>query len=117
MTSDYRNDPAYIHDAGFGGMARAAGPVLIDSLRKRGFDRGLVVDLGCGSGILSQAILEAGYEVLGIDISPAMIERAGSRAGRDLSRGIASDRQAAALHGRRRGRRMLQLPVRSPQYS
>jgi 2-polyprenyl-3-methyl-5-hydroxy-6-metoxy-1,4-benzoquinol methylase len=34
---------------------------------------GLVVDLGCGSGIVSRAVAEAGYEVLGIDISPAMI--------------------------------------------
>src|SRR5262249_52348922 len=55
------------------------GTVLIDSLRKRGFDHGLVVDLGCGSGILSQAIVEAGYDVLGIDISPAMIDRARAR--------------------------------------
>lgn len=79
MTDAYREDLAFIHDAGFGGMARAAGPVLIDAMRKRGFDRGLVVDLGCGSGILSQSLAEAGYEVLGIDISPAMIALARDR--------------------------------------
>ena len=79
MSSDYRDDLAYIHDAGFGEMARGAGPVLIESLRKLGLDRGLVVDLGCGSGILSQAIVEAGYDVLGIDISPAMIDLARGR--------------------------------------
>src|SRR5271170_5383990 len=79
MTDAYRDDLAYIHDAGFGGMARAAAPVLIDALRKRGFARGLVVDLGCGSGILSQAMVEAGYDLLGIDISPAMIALARER--------------------------------------
>jgi SAM-dependent methyltransferase len=79
MTDAYRDDLAFIHDAGFGGMARTAGPVLIDALRKRCFDRGLVVDLGCGSGILSQALAEAGYDVLGIDISPAMIALARER--------------------------------------
>jgi SAM-dependent methyltransferase len=79
MSGAYRDDLAYIHDSGFGAIARAAGPVLINSLRKRGRDRGLVVDLGCGSGILSQAIHEAGYDVLGIDISPAMIKLARAR--------------------------------------
>jgi SAM-dependent methyltransferase len=60
-------------------MARAAGPILIEALRQRGFGCGLVVDLGCGSGILSQAIVDAGYDVLGIDLSPAVIERARAR--------------------------------------
>ena len=73
MTDAYRDDLAYIHDAGFGGLARAAGPVLVEALRRRGFAGGLVVDLGCGSGIVSRAVAEAGYDVLGIDISPAMI--------------------------------------------
>jgi SAM-dependent methyltransferase len=72
----YRDDLAYIHHAGFGGMARAAGPVLVDGLRRGGFADGLVVDLGCGSGIVSRAVAEAGYDVLGVDISPAMIARA-----------------------------------------
>jgi SAM-dependent methyltransferase len=37
---------------------------------------GLVVDLGCGSGILAQALLVAGYDVLGVDVSQAMIRLA-----------------------------------------
>jgi SAM-dependent methyltransferase len=77
MTDAYRDDLAYIHDAGFGGMARAAGPVLVEALRRRGFSGGLVVDLGCGSGIVSGVVAEAGYDVLGIDLSPAMIALAG----------------------------------------
>ena len=73
MTDAYRDDLAYIHDAGFGGFARAAAPVLLDALTRRGISSGLVIDLGCGSGILSRAASEAGFDVLGIDISPAMV--------------------------------------------
>jgi SAM-dependent methyltransferase len=79
MTEAYREDLAYIHDVGFGGIARAAGPVLVEGLRQRGVDSGLVIDLGCGSGILSRAVADAGYDVLGIDISPAMIALARDR--------------------------------------
>ncbi len=75
----YQNDLAYIHDAGFGDLARHAAPVLLDALRRRGIDGGLVIDLGCGSGILSRDIAAAGYDVLGIDISEAMIAMARER--------------------------------------
>jgi len=37
---------------------------------------GTVVDLGCGTGSLSVLVAEAGHEVLGVDLSPAMVERA-----------------------------------------
>jgi SAM-dependent methyltransferase len=33
-----------------------------------------VVDLGCGSGLWARELVDAGYRVLGIDISEAMIE-------------------------------------------
>jgi SAM-dependent methyltransferase len=73
MTNAYRDDLAYIHDAGFGGFAAAAAPVLLDALQRSGINGGLVIDLGCGSGILSAAISDAGYDVVGIDISEAMV--------------------------------------------
>jgi SAM-dependent methyltransferase len=79
MTEVYRTDLAYIHDASFGHFALAAAPVLLQSLKRQGLRRGLVVDLGCGSGILSKAVSDAGYDVLGIDISDAMIELAQRR--------------------------------------
>jgi SAM-dependent methyltransferase len=69
----YSDDLAYIHDAGFGRFAQAAGPVLVAALQARGIKDGLVIDLGCGSGILSVPVSDAGYDVLGIDISKAMI--------------------------------------------
>jgi SAM-dependent methyltransferase len=79
MTDAYRDDLAHIHDAGFGGFAQAAAPVLMEALSASGINQGLVIDLGCGSGILSRAIYQAGYDVLGIDISEAMIVMARQR--------------------------------------
>jgi SAM-dependent methyltransferase len=75
----YKTDLAYIHDAGFTAFARGAAPFLLDTLRKAGFTDGLVVDLGCGSGVWARKLMNAGYQVLGIDISPAMIELARQR--------------------------------------
>jgi len=79
MADAYRDDLAHIHDAGFGALARAAAPVLLDDLRRRGVRRGLVIDLGCGSGLLSAELAAAGYDVLGIDQSPAFIDLARRR--------------------------------------
>ena len=70
--SEYRHDLAWIHHAGFSEFARSAAPGVIALLPRHG----LVVEVGCGSGILARALTDAGFEVLGIDASPAMIELA-----------------------------------------
>lgn len=72
----YGADLAYVHDAGFGALARRAGPVLVRALRARGIRRGLVVELGCGSGILAARLVQAGYDVLGVDVSSEMLRLA-----------------------------------------
>jgi SAM-dependent methyltransferase len=74
--SDYRDDLAWIHHAGFSEFARSSAPGVIAALHARGIREGLVVDVGCGSGVLSRALTDAGFEVLGIDASPSMIELA-----------------------------------------
>jgi SAM-dependent methyltransferase len=79
MIEAYREDLAFIHDAGFGGFARAAARVLRDDLRRRGIAGGLVADLGCGSGILAGELADAGYDVLGVDLSPAILDLARRR--------------------------------------
>src|SRR5690606_20933965 len=42
---------------------------------------GRVLDLACGSGRLLPLLLDAGLDVAGLDLSPAMLERARSRLG------------------------------------
>lgn len=75
----YKPDLAYIHDTGFGTVAANAAVEVQQALRGRSLG-GLIVDLGCGSGILARELLDAGYEVLGIDQSAAMIALAKKRA-------------------------------------
>src|SRR5215212_3596945 len=78
--TDYGTDLAYVHDVAFGGWAREAAPFVLARLREAGIVEGLVVDLGCGSGIWAAELLGAGYEVLGIDASAEMLALAGERA-------------------------------------
>jgi SAM-dependent methyltransferase len=80
VVAAYQSDLAYIHDRGFGFFAENAAPVVLDHLHRAGLDRGLAIDLGCGSGILAEHLSAAGYDVLGFDISPAMIALARRRA-------------------------------------
>lgn len=72
----YRNDLAWIHHHGFSEFAESAAPGVIALLRRAGVERGLVIDAGCGSGVLARTLTSAGYDVLGFDASPSMIELA-----------------------------------------
>jgi SAM-dependent methyltransferase len=72
----YREDLAHIHASGFTALAETAGPAVVGLLRGAGVESGLVVDLGCGSGITSRALVDAGYDVLGIDSSRPFLARA-----------------------------------------
>jgi SAM-dependent methyltransferase len=79
LREGYRADLAYIHDVGFGAFSLKAAPALLDILRRSGIRNGLVVDLGCGSGLWARKVVDAGYEVVGIDMSSAMIAMARSK--------------------------------------
>jgi SAM-dependent methyltransferase len=76
----YGRDVAHVHDTGHGDYAREAAPDLLRRLRAAGLDGGLVVDLGCGSGIWARALLDAGFEVLGVDLSADLLAIARERA-------------------------------------
>ncbi len=72
----YRDDLALVHHRGYGFHADACAPgiaALLAQVRARG---GLVVELGCGSGLLTRHLLDAGHRVLATDASPAMLELA-----------------------------------------
>src|SRR5262249_29615653 len=75
----YECDLAYIHDRGFGGFARGSAPGLLKLFRQRGLTEGPGVDLGCGRGVWAHALTASGYQVIGVDLSPAMIELARQR--------------------------------------
>jgi len=49
---------------------------LVKTLLPQG---GLVLDVGCGTGQLGAAIASEGYDVFGVDLSPAMVARARDR--------------------------------------
>ena len=46
----------------------------------------LVLDAGCGPGIVSEALLAAGHRIVGVDLSPGMLERARARCARFAGR-------------------------------
>ncbi len=79
-SSLYGSDLAHVHDVAFGAWAREAAPFVLARLREAAIDDGLVVDLGCGSGIWAAELLDAGYAVVGIDASSQMLELARERA-------------------------------------
>ncbi len=80
MDYGYQEDLAYIHDVGFGTFASQSAPGLLEILHQKGIENGLVVDLGCGSGIWAKALTQAGYNVLGVDLSAAMLDLARAKA-------------------------------------
>ncbi len=64
----YGADLAFIHDAGFLGFARQAAPWVVKRLARRCEPAAQVVEIGCGAGALTRALVAAGYRVLGVDV-------------------------------------------------
>lgn len=79
MSEWYREDLAYIHDVGFRSYVLQAMPGILALLKQRNLDAGWVVDLGCGSGLAAEGLVQAGYQVVGVDISEAMVAIARDR--------------------------------------
>ncbi|WP_414572948.1 class I SAM-dependent DNA methyltransferase [Nostoc sp. CCY 9925] len=79
MNQWYKEDLAFIHDVGFRDYALKSAPGILKILAENKISHGLVVDLGCGSGLWAQELIKANYYVLGVDISESMINIARSR--------------------------------------
>ena len=79
MNNWYKEDLAYIHDIGFSAHAIKATTGILEILNQYNILEGLIVELGCGSGISAQAFVNGNYQVLGIDISESMINIACQR--------------------------------------
>ncbi len=67
----YRDDLALVHHVGFGFHADTCAPGILALLEPvRG---GVVLELGCGSGLLTRYLVDAGHRVVATDASPAML--------------------------------------------
>jgi SAM-dependent methyltransferase len=67
----YRADLALVHHRGFGAHAAACAPGILKLLGPvRG---GTVLELGCGSGLLTKELAAAGHSVIATDASEAML--------------------------------------------
>jgi SAM-dependent methyltransferase len=72
----YREDLARIHHAGFAFHADAVASGIVELLEPLLARDGLVVEIGCGSGLLTRHLVAAGHRVLATDASPAMVDLA-----------------------------------------
>lgn len=72
----YQNDLSLIHDQDHGALSQAAYLVIQELSLLPG---NVVVDLGCGSGILLELLDRKGLELYGADISESMIHLAKKR--------------------------------------
>jgi SAM-dependent methyltransferase len=69
----YRHDLALVHHLGFGFHADLVAPGILKLLEPVRASHGLVVELGCGSGLLTRYLIDAGHRVVATDASPAML--------------------------------------------
>jgi SAM-dependent methyltransferase len=76
----YRAALAKVHHEGFGFHADACAPGILDHLEPVRARDGLVVEIGCGSGLLTKHLTDAGHRVIATDASPAMLDIARSYA-------------------------------------
>lgn len=79
MPPGYAEDLAWIHEAGFGSLARDGAIATLALLRRAGISEGRVVELGCGGGTSAEILTKAGYRVCGVDLSPDMVDLARRR--------------------------------------
>jgi SAM-dependent methyltransferase len=70
----YRRDLAYVFDQDYGFHAEACAPGILALLEPVRARQGLVLEIGCGSGLLTKRLVEAGHRVIATDASPAMLE-------------------------------------------
>jgi SAM-dependent methyltransferase len=74
MNALYQCDLAYIQAVGFGSLAQSASIQIVRFLRSASIPIRRVVDVGCGAGVLTKALIDAGFDVTGIDISSELLE-------------------------------------------
>lgn len=56
---------------------------LCEQMAEAGISQGIVLDLGCGTGSLTRLLAQKGYDMIGIDNSPRMLQIAMEKEGED----------------------------------
>jgi SAM-dependent methyltransferase len=94
----YGDDFAGVYDLRWGGFANYVGPKIVDFYNKTSTAarHPRVLDLCCGAGHLSRILLEEGFAVVGLDLSPGMLAHAEKRNRRFIAHGMAEFRLADA---------------------
>jgi SAM-dependent methyltransferase len=91
----YDDDLAYIQATAFGGLAAGAAPAIVALLRQNPVPVRRVVDVGCGAGVTTRALTDAGYDTLAVEPSAALLEHA--RRAAPLARFVESSAYDAPL--------------------
>jgi SAM-dependent methyltransferase len=89
----YKPDLALVHHRGFGFHADMCAPGILELLEDVRECDGLVLELGCGSGLLTKHLVDAGHRVIATDASPAMLDVA-----REYALGAADVRRLVLPH-------------------
>ncbi len=74
---------------------------LTGLLREQGCEQGILLDLGCGTGTLTEALAERGFDMIGVDNSEEMLQLAMEKraeSGRDILY-LAQDMRDFELYG------------------
>ena len=75
MQKNYLKNLSKIHDEGFSEHSVKSFPFILKTIN-RFHKKGLIVELGCGSGITADKLIKNNYSVIGVDYSASMIELA-----------------------------------------
>lgn len=76
MASFYQEDLAYIQATGFADFARSAAPEILGILRSGTIPVRRIFEVGCGAGPLTVVLVDAGFQVIGIDVSGDLLRLA-----------------------------------------
>jgi SAM-dependent methyltransferase len=72
----YQSDLAYVHATAFETIAAGAAGEIVRRLQSSTVDIHKIMDVGCGAGPLTRALVNAGFDVTGIDTSAELLEMA-----------------------------------------
>ena len=73
MQSLYQSDLAYVHATAFETLARGAAAEIVGRLQSSSVTIHKIMDVGCGAGPLTRALVDAGFDVTGVDTSAELL--------------------------------------------